>query len=133
MREDTRPSGHARRDGEGEFGSPVLDPTIARRRAPRRPAAVALSYEDGKGLPRVVATGRDAVAERILDLAFAAGVKVRQDADLVEILAAVDLDCEIPMEAIVAVAEILARVYEANGTTPPDSVPEPRIEGESVA
>lgn len=100
---------------------------------PRRPAAVALSHEPGKGLPRVVATGRGAAAERILDIAFANGVKVRQDADLVEILAAVDLDTEIPMEAIVAVAEILARVYEANGTMPPASDPEPAAEEGTVA
>lgn len=86
---------------------------------PRRPAAVALKYEDGKGLPTVVATGRGHVAEQILELAFANGVKVREDADLVEILAAVDVDSEIPLEAIVAVAEILAHVYRANGTAPP--------------
>jgi len=103
------------------------------RRKPRRPAAVALSYEMGEGLPRVVATGRDGVAERILEIAFANGVKVRQDADLVEILAAVDLDAEIPMEAIVAVAEILARVYLANGTLPPESEAGPAVEEGTVA
>lgn len=89
------------------------------RSKPRRPTAVALKYEDGKGLPQVVATGRGFVAEQILELAFANGVKVREDADLVEILAAVDVDSEIPLEAIVAVAEILAHVYRANGTVPP--------------
>jgi len=107
--------------------------TKPERRKPRRPAAVALSYDMGKNLPRVVATGRDGVAERILEIAFANGVKVRQDADLVEILAAVDLDAEIPMEAIVAVAEILARVYEANGTMPPASETEAAIEEGTVA
>lgn len=107
--------------------------TEPKRRKPRRPAAVALSYDKGEGLPRVVATGRDGVAELILDIAFANGVKVRQDADLVEILAAVDLDAEIPMEAIVAVAEILARVYEANGTMPPASEAEPANERGTVA
>jgi len=85
-------------------------------RRPRRPVAVALEYEPGKlALPRVVATGSGAVAEQILQLAFANGIKVREDADLVQILAAVDLDSEIPIEAIVAVAEILAHVYRANG------------------
>lgn len=89
------------------------------RNKPRRPTAVALRYEDGDNLPRIVATGRGHVAEQILELAFANGVKVREDADLVEILAAVDVDSEIPLEAIVAVAEILAHVYRANGTAPP--------------
>lgn len=82
--------------------------------------AVALSYEpEVRDAPRVVAKGKGAIAERILEIAFAAGVKVREDADLVEILQAVDLDSEIPVEAFRAVAEILAYVYRANGTPPP--------------
>lgn len=85
-------------------------------RRPRRPVAVALEYETGReALPRVVATGRGAIAEQIVALAFANGVKVREDADLAQLLAAVDIDSEIPIEAIVAVAEILAHVYRANG------------------
>lgn len=107
---------------------PAPVPKLGRNK-PRRPAAVALSYEDGKGLPRVVASGRGHVAEQILELAFANGVKVREDADLVEILAAVDVDSEIPLEAIVAVAEILAHVYRANGTAPP---PPPHVFGEDA-
>jgi flagellar biosynthesis protein len=101
---------------------PVSSPP--HRQKPRRPAAVALKYEPGgPALPRIVATGHGCVAEQILEIAFANGVKVREDADLVEILSAVDLDSEIPIEAIAAVAEILARVYQANGTLPP-SLPE---------
>lgn len=48
-------------------------------------------------------------------LAFANGVKVREDADLAELLSAVDLESEIPLEAFTAVAEILSYVYRANG------------------
>ncbi len=87
---------------------------------PRRPIAVALEHAAGnQGLPRVVASGRGAVAEQILELAFANGVKVREDGDLAQMLAAVEVDTEIPIEALVAVAEILARVYQANGIHPP--------------
>jgi flagellar biosynthesis protein len=84
---------------------------------PPRDTAVALSYrpEQGDEAPRVVATGKGELARRILDLAFAAGVKVREDADLVEILAAVDVDSQVPLEALMAVAEILTYVYIANG------------------
>jgi flagellar biosynthesis protein len=82
----------------------------------RRLVAAALDYERGVGLPSVVASGRGLVAERILELAFAAGVRVREDADLAEMLAAVDLGADIPAEAVVAVAEILAHVYRLNGT-----------------
>ena len=87
---------------------------------PRRNTAVALSYrpEDGDEAPRVVATGKGELARQILDLAFAAGVKVREDADLVEILGAVDIDSPVPLEALMAVAEILTYVYLANGRMP---------------
>lgn len=81
-----------------------------------RNAAVALSYDETKdSAPRVVASGHGAVAEAILALAFANGVKVRQDADLVEILSLVEIGDEIPVDALVAVAEILSYVYRANG------------------
>jgi flagellar biosynthesis protein len=69
-------------------------------------------------LPRVVASGRGAVADQILAIAFANGIKVREDGDLAEILAAVDEGSEIPAEALVAVAEILAYLYRANGMAP---------------
>jgi flagellar biosynthesis protein len=83
---------------------------------PGRAVAVALHYDpDQPELPKVVASGRGSVAEQILQLAFANGVKVRTDPDLVEVLAAVEVDTVIPVEAFVAVAEILAYVYRANG------------------
>ena len=87
---------------------------------PKRETAVALSYrpEQGDEAPRVVASGKGELARQILDLAFAAGIKVREDADLVEILAAVDLDSPVPLEALMAVAEILTYVYLANGRMP---------------
>jgi flagellar biosynthesis protein len=71
--------------------------------------AVALSYvsEGYKGAPKVVASGRGWFAEKILEIAFANDVKVREDPDLAEMLAAVDLDSEIPVEAFIAVTEIL--------------------------
>ena len=95
------------------------------RAAPRsRPVAVALDGSTApERAPRVVATGRGAVAEQILALAFANDVKVREDADLAEILSMVDVDSEIPLEALAAVAEILAYVYRANGRTPPGDTP----------
>jgi flagellar biosynthesis protein len=79
------------------------------------PVAAALSYQAGRGVPRVTATGRGALAEQIVALAFANGVKVREDRDLAELLASIDIDCEIPTEALLAVAEIIAYLYRANG------------------
>lgn len=90
--------------------------------SPTAPKTVAIAVEeqaDGT-TPRVTASGRGHLAEKILEVAFAAGVKVRTDADLVEVLNAVDVDSEIPTEAFAAVAEILTYVYRANAQTPPD-------------
>jgi flagellar biosynthesis protein len=81
------------------------------------PTTVAVALEDRPGAraPVITATGRGFVAEQILQIAFANGVKVREDADLVQILAAIDVDSEIPTEAFAAVSEILTYVYRANG------------------
>lgn len=86
---------------------------------PQRPTqslAVALRAQPGGAVPaRVVAHGRGRVAEQIIELAFANGVKVREDADLAQVLAAIDIDSPIPIEAFATVAEILVYVHEANG------------------
>lgn len=85
--------------------APLEDPT----------KAVALAYDKTTDTaPRIVATGKGAIAEQILNLAFANGVKVRKDADLMEILEHLEVDSVIPLEAFAAVAEILAYVYKAN-------------------
>jgi flagellar biosynthesis protein len=73
---------------------------------------VALGYERGKDrAPRVLAKGSGIVAERILELAKAHGVPVREDPALVSLLATVDVDSEIPPALYHAVAEVLAFVY----------------------
>jgi len=80
----------------------------------RRQVAVALRG-DGVAGARVVASGRGALAADILRLAFDAGIKVREDADLAETLAALEIDADMPVDALAAVAEILARLYALNG------------------
>jgi flagellar biosynthesis protein len=69
-----------------------------------------------QGAPRVIASGRGAVAEQILQIAFERGVKVRSDSDLAEILAAVEVESEIPLAALAGVAEILRYLYQTDGT-----------------
>ncbi len=75
---------------------------------------------DGAGGPLVTALGRDAVAERILALAFAHGVPVREDPDLANILGAIEVGQEIPLEALFAVTRLLEYVYRANQGGGPD-------------
>lgn len=89
-------------------------------RPPGAQVAVALHYDpDQADAPRVVASGKGLLAEQIVQLAFASGVKVRTDADLAQVLAAVEVDTVIPLEAFAAIAEILAFVYQANNQAVP--------------
>jgi flagellar biosynthesis protein len=76
---------------------------------PRR--ATALRYE-GTGAPKVVASGRGHVAERILAAAQEAGVPVREDPQLAAALSALALGQDVPEELWLAVAEVLAWAYE---------------------
>ena len=74
----------------------------------------------GTGAPQVVAAGRGAVAEKILEQAQAAGVPVREDPGLADALASLALGDEVPEAMWTAVAEVLAWAYaldrEANTT-----------------
>jgi flagellar biosynthesis protein len=68
--------------------------------------AIALKY-DGTGAPRVTARGKGYVAEKILELAKASNIPIEEDPMLVEALASIPLEEEIPEELYKAVAEIL--------------------------
>ena len=93
----------------------ITDKPVEKRQAPAMQKAVALGYERGKDeAPRVLASGKGALAEQILQVAFDRGIKVREDAELVDILSLIEVDSLIPLEAFAAVAEILAYVYQAN-------------------
>ncbi len=124
MAEEPPHSGHSRPD---------------RRWKARRKVAVAIENRagdpqgQGRTAPRVVASGRGDLAEQILQIAFDRGIKVRTDADLAEILATVEVESEIPLEALAAVAEILSYVYrtQSNATAPKEAAAE--VAGESEA
>ncbi len=78
--------------------------------------AVALLYDKEQGdAPRIVASGRGVLAEKIVETARAAGVYIMEDPDLVELLAKLPVGDDIPPELYQAVAEILAFVYQVNG------------------
>jgi flagellar biosynthesis protein len=95
---------------------PPESPRPAGRGPERQPVAIAIEHDVlGRGGPKITAKGRGAVAEQILQIAFDRGIKVRSDADLAEILEAVEVDSIVPLEALAAVAEILSYVYRAQG------------------
>ena len=86
---------------------------------PERRRAVALHYEAGKDLaPRIVAKGEGHLAETIIDVARRHGVHVRQDRELVALLAKLDVDTVIPPELYRVVAALLVFVYRLSGRVP---------------
>jgi len=77
--------------------------------------AVALKYAPGEAkAPTLVAKGKGAVADAILNKAKEAGVPVQEDSSLVEVLSKLDLDQEIPPELYQLVAEILSFIYRSD-------------------
>ena len=74
--------------------------------------AAALKYSRGDAsAPKMVAKGRGKVAEKIVEIAQAHNIPIKEDKELVEFLSTLDLYQEIPQELYKAVAEILAFIY----------------------
>lgn len=87
-------------------------PTAARR-------AVALRYKPGKDhAPKVAAKGTGHVAEKIVEMARAQQIPIREDKNLVQVLARLELEQEIPPEVYRAVAEILSFIYRLSQRRP---------------
>ncbi len=81
----------------------------------RKEKAVAIRYDEHKeNAPRVIAKGEGYIAQKIKLIAQENNIPVHQDDTLIELLAQVDIDYEIPPELYAAVAEILCWIYRAN-------------------
>jgi flagellar biosynthesis protein len=77
--------------------------------------AVAIVYDEKESAaPKVLASGKGIIAEKIIATAREAGIHIQEDANLVEILAKVPMGEEIPVELYKTIAEILAFVYRVN-------------------
>lgn len=74
--------------------------------------AAALQY-NGE-LPRVLASARGFMAEKIVEIAKENGITVFRDADLAEVLTNLSPGEYIPEELFKAVAEVLAYCYKIN-------------------
>jgi flagellar biosynthesis protein len=92
--------------------SSKINKTRINKTSDEKKKAVALGYDRSEDLaPKVLAKGEGFVADRIIELANEKGVRLYEDAALVEVLSAVDIDREIPEELYKAVAEVLAFIY----------------------
>lgn len=72
--------------------------------------AVALQYDPDEDAPKVIATGKGIIAEKILEKASETDVPVYEDEGLAKTLAQLELGDSIPPELYGVVAEILVFV-----------------------
>ena len=72
--------------------------------------AIALEYDPDEAAPRVIATGKGALAERIIERAKESDVPVHRDDKLAETLSRLEIGDMIPRELYEVVAEILVFV-----------------------
>ncbi len=77
--------------------------------------SVALLYESNAVAPRVLAKGEGLLAEAILAKAQNSGIPLRAEPELVALLMQIELNDYIPPSLYMAVAEVIAWVYQLNG------------------
>lgn len=76
----------------------------------RMKTAVALEYEPGDQAPKVIASGRGYIADKIIETAKESEVPVHKDEKLAESLSILDVGEYIPPELYSIVAEVLIYV-----------------------
>ena len=75
--------------------------------------AAAIAYDPQKNrAPQLVAAGRGRIAEKILEVARAFDIPVREDRNLATLLEALEIDTEIPEDLYRVVAEVLVYIYK---------------------
>lgn len=72
--------------------------------------AIALEYDPSEDAPKVIASGRGLLAERIIERAKEAQVPIHQDSKLADTLSRLEIGEMIPPELYEVVAEILVFV-----------------------
>lgn len=77
--------------------------------------AVALSYEAGDQAPKILATGKGYVAEKIIEAAKEENVPIHKDEKLAATLSKLEIGDYIPKELYGVVAEILVFVDRVEG------------------
>lgn len=80
----------------------------------KRKTAVALSYETSENAPKIVASGKGQIAERMIEIAKENQVPVHKDSPLANTLSRLEIGEEIPQELYEVVAEILLFVDDCD-------------------
>lgn len=80
-------------------------------------SAIAISY-DGKNTPIISAKGEDEIAQEIIRLAIEHNIPIYDNPELNQWLQQLELLDEIPQSLYIAIAEVLAFVYQLQGKQP---------------
>ena len=74
---------------------------------------VALKYDQNQDkAPRIIASGKGSIAEKIIKKAREENIPIKEDKDVVQVLAELNIGDEIPEELYTVIAEILAFFYD---------------------
>ncbi|MCR5602139.1 MAG: EscU/YscU/HrcU family type III secretion system export apparatus switch protein [Lachnospiraceae bacterium] len=79
---------------------------------PKIRQAIAIEYDPGDMAPKVIATGKGALADKIIEKARESDVPLHQDSKLANTLSKLEIGDYIPPELYEVVAEILVFVDE---------------------
>ncbi|RCW52546.1 MULTISPECIES: EscU/YscU/HrcU family type III secretion system export apparatus switch protein [Halanaerobium] len=73
---------------------------------------VALKYDQNTDqAPRIIASGKGSIAEKIIKKARQENIPIKEDKDVVQVLAELNIGDEIPEELYTVIAEILSFFY----------------------
>lgn len=81
----------------------------------KKKTAVALSYSTQEEAPKIIASGKGYLAERIIEQAKESKIPLHQDAPLADTLSKLEIGEYIPPELYQVVAEILLFVDRVDG------------------
>lgn len=74
---------------------------------------VALKYNKNTDqAPKIIATGKGSIAEKIIKKAREENIPIKEDKDIVQVLAELNIGDEIPKELYTVIAEILSFFYK---------------------
>ena len=96
---------------------------------PRRRAVAVKGAEPDRMAPTIAARGTGCLADKIIALAREHNIPIREDPDLVSLLARLDLEQSLPVELYPLIAELLGFAYHLNqaaGAAPPEPETAPK-------
>lgn len=92
------------------FNQKYLKPNLTSEEKRKAKTAVAISYEPEENAPRIIASGKGYLAEKIIDRAKETDIPLYQDDKLASSLSKIEIGDMIPPQLYDVVAEILVFV-----------------------